>query len=379
MRKNLFILLLAATWLGSCSSGHDRKSEVDETDRDYIKYASGFSVAFRDDGCKLVEIHQAHPGASGSISYLLVPKDKPVPTHNPDVKIIRIPLETIVCTSTTHIPLLEYLEVESSLVGFPSTHYISSERTRERIGRGLIQELGVDKGMDLERLAMLKPELVMAYSLTGDAGQFRKMEAMGIPVLLNAEYLERHPLGRAEWIKFVALLYNRETLADSIFNAIEKAYLTTKSLTETIQIHPTVISGIVYGDTWFMPGGKNYAAQLLQDAGFHYYWSDNDSNGFLELSFESVFNRAYDTDYWIGVGSFTSLKELADADSRYTQFNAFKKGNVFTYDYRKGATGGSEFLELGYLRPDIILNDLVKIAFPDLLPDHELYFHHQLN
>jgi iron complex transport system substrate-binding protein len=51
---------------------------------------------------------------------------------------------------------------------------------------------------------------------------------------------------------------------------------------------------------------------------------------------------------------------------------------VYTFNARKGAKGGSEFLELGYLRPDIILNDLVKISHPDLLPEYELYFHKRL-
>jgi iron complex transport system substrate-binding protein len=34
---------------------------------------------------------------------------------------------------------------------------------------------------------------------------------------------------------------------------------------------------------------------------------------------------------------------------------------------------------LGYLRPDLILKDLVKIAHPELLPDYELFFHKRLD
>lgn len=59
--------------------------------------------------------------------------------------------------------------------------------------------------MDLERLITLKPDMVMAYLVAADFGQFRKVEELGIPVVINAEYLEPHPLGRAEWIKFMAL------------------------------------------------------------------------------------------------------------------------------------------------------------------------------
>ena len=107
-------------------------------------------------------------------------------------------------------------------------------------------------------------------------------------------------------------------------------------------------------------------------------WEENTSNGFLQLSFESVYEKAYKADLWIGVASFKSLKEIESADKRYAKFRPFQTSQVYTYDARKGAKGGSEFLELGYLRPDLILQDLVKIIHPDLLPEHTLYFHKKL-
>ena len=168
-------------------------------------------------------------------------------------------------------------------------------------------------------------------------------------------------------------------MADSIFNAIEKNYLETTRVARQADKLPTVLNGIVYGDAWFLPGGKNYAATFFKDAGYHYLWADDASHGFLELSFEAVYAKAHNTDYWIGVGNYGSLKEIADGDERYTRFKAFKTGQVYTYDARKGAKGGSEFMELGYLRPDIILKDLVKIAHPELMPGYSLYFHKKLN
>jgi iron complex transport system substrate-binding protein len=167
-------------------------------------------------------------------------------------------------------------------------------------------------------------------------------------------------------------------MADSIFQQIESAYTGTQHLVENVPYKPTVMSGIVYGDTWFLPGGRNYAAQLFKDAGCTYLWSDTESNGFLELSFESVYEKALHADLWIGVASFQSLREIEEADERYTKFDSFKTGNVYTYDYRKGAKGGSEYLELGYLRPDLILNDLVKITHPEILPGYSLYFYKKL-
>lgn len=342
-----------------------------------LKYATGFQVRY-DGQSKYVTVPAPYQGATKGFTYLLVPNDVPVPAHEPNVRVITIPIQSIVCTSTSHIPLLDYLNETQSLTGFPSLDYISSPRMRERIDAGQVTELGIDKGLNMERLVALNPGIVMGYAMSSDYGQFKKIEELGIPVVINAEYLENHPLGRAEWIKFVALFFNKEKQADSVFQLIEKTYLRLKDQTSTTANRPTVMSGVVYGDTWFLPGGQNYAAQLLKDAGCKYIWNDDLSKGYLELSFEAVYQKAHQADLWIGVASFTSLKEIKQTDVRYQRFKSFQTQQVYSYDARKGAKGGSEYLELGYMRPDLILRDLVQIAHPELASGDSLYFHRRL-
>jgi iron complex transport system substrate-binding protein len=381
MKKKLVfsIALLLSIWiLSGCEQKKNSEQFSLSTEKQtLLKYAEGFKITLIGKS-KLVEVTYPFQGATAGYKYLLVNEGDTIPKHDESTKIISIPLKSIVCTSTTHIPLLDYLDETDKLVGFPTTDYISSEKMRRRIDEGKIQELGVDKGLNLERLAMLKPGMVMGYTMSSDYGQFKKVEELGVPVVINAEYLEKHPLGRAEWIKFMALFFNKEKQADSIFQIIEESYLSTLALTDTISKKPTVLSGIVYGDAWFLPGGKNYASRLLTDAGCDYLWSSDSSNGYLELSYESVYAKAHNADLWIGVGTFKNLQEIKAADERYSRFKPFKEKQVYTYDARKGAKGGSEFLELGYLRPDFILKDLVKISHPDLLPGYALYFHRRL-
>lgn len=342
-----------------------------------IHYAKGFKVS-KSGPAKLVEITYPYKGATSGYKYLLVKKGTAIPKHDTDVKVIMTPIERIVCTSTTHIPLLDYLNISEKLVGFPTTDYISSEKTRKLVDEGKVEELGAEKGMNIEKLAVLKPEAVMSYTMTADIGQLKKVQELGIPVILNAEYLEEHPLGRAEWIKFMALFFDKEKEADIAFTIIEKNYLETKKLASNVAKKPAVLSGVIYGDAWFMPGGQNYAAKLINDAGAAYLWSADSTKGFLQLSFESVYEKAHAADLWIGVASFETLEEIKNADDRYAKFNPWQIKQVYTFNARKGAKGGSEFLELGYLRPDIILKDLVKIAHPELLPDYQLYFHKRL-
>jgi iron complex transport system substrate-binding protein len=375
---NKITSLLAVICVISLSCEQKKAPEISLPSTDAaIKYAEGFKISTVGN-TKVVEVTYPFQGATSGYTYMLVPKGEQPPAHDAATRIIYTPVSSIVCTSTTHIPLLDYLNETDKLVGFPTIDYISSEKMRQRIDEGKVQDLGVDKGLNLEKLAMLKPDMVMGYTMSSDFGQFKKVEELGVPVVINSEYLEKHPLGRAEWIKFMALFFNKEKQADSVFAVIEKNYLEVKALADTVKHRPTVMSGIVYGSTWFLPGGQNYASKLLKDAGCHYLWEADSSHGYLELSFESVYQTAHAADLWIGVATFKKLEEIRNADHRYERFNPFKQKNVFTYDGRQGAKGGSEFLELGYLRPDIILKDLVKISHPELLPDYELYFHRKL-
>lgn len=353
----------------SCSkkTGEEHIPSVD------IKYAKGFSVKKEGDNT-WVTVNYPYQGATSGYQYLLIPRGSKVPEHTPDVQVIEVPVETIVCTSTTHIPHLDYLGVNDKLVGFPSTDYISSEATRKRIDAGLVKDLGIDKGMNLELLYTLNTSMVMGYAMSADLGQLKKIQEMGIPVILNGEYLELDPLGRAEWIKFTSLFFGKEKVADSVFNAIEHEYETVRAMLDKVDQKPSVLCGTVYGDAWFMPGGRNYASRLLKDAGNNYLWANDSTKGWLEVSFESVYDKAKDADLWI-VGSFDTFEQLKAADQRYALFKPFQAKQVYNYNARKGPKGGNDFLELGYMRPDIILKDLGKIGHPELFKDHELYFH----
>lgn len=376
--KHMFIYLFCILTFISCNKQPvTQNTSVPTESLTTIKYATGFKVRY-EGNVKHVEVPSPYQGASTGFKYILLPAGEPVPSHEPDVHVITIPLQSIVCTSTSHIPLLDYLNETDKLIGFPSLDYVSSSLMRERIDAGAVTELGIDKGLNLERLVAIKPGMVMGYTMSSDYGQFKKIEELGIPVVINAEYLEKHPLGRSEWIKFVALFFNKEKEADSVFQMIEKNYLDAKEKASASTHRPTVMSGVVYGDAWFLPGGQNYAARLLQDAGCQYLWEADSSNGYLELSFEAVYEKAHQADLWIGVASYTSLKDIAKADTRYTRFKPYKTKQVYTYDMRKGAKGGSEYLELGYLRPDLILKDLLLIAHPELTTGDTLYFHKQL-
>lgn len=322
---------------------------------DDLKHASKFKI----EGNQLIVL-EPWPGAA--------PKTYRLP-ENP---------KRIICTSTTHLYSLELLGLEESLIGFANNSYISSSLFRERVEKGLIKDVGADGNLNLELIIGLQPDLVIAFDAIGNSDDLQRIENVGIPVLLNADYMETSALGRAEWIKFFGAIFKRENLADSIFDEIESNYYDLISLTQNVSDRPSVLSGNVYGDTWFMPGGQNNSGRFFYDAGGQYTWGQDSTSGWLELSFESVFDQAQDASYWIGMGSFSSLESIVAQDERYADFEAFKQGNVFNYNQRQVPGGGNDFFESGYSRPDLILADLIYILHPELLPGHELYYYRRL-
>ena len=342
-----------------------------------IEHARQFRIEYGD-GYKIIEVLQAFPGAEKGFRYLLLPRGMETPEGVKADAIVRIPVKEMVSLSTTHIPALDMLGATNVLSGFPGTDLVSSASMRRRIDEGKVQDLGSASGINIEKLLESSPDLVMAYGMGPQDKSLRSLEKTGIPVVLNADYMEQSPLGRSEWIKFTAAFLNKEKEADSVFSSIKNRYDSLAALTANVEEKPAVFSGVVYNGTWFMPGGKSWASVFLADAGANYLWSNNEETGSLQLSFEAVLDKAQQAPYWIGAANYPSLEALAKADSRYQYFEAWQQGRVFTYTAREGATGGNEYLELGYSRPDIVLADLIKILHPELLPAYEMYFYERL-
>jgi len=342
-----------------------------------ITYAKGFSIQKEKD-YTLIEITKAFSKSEKTYRYVLTPKDKPKPDLPNIDAFINIPVSSIVVTSTTHIPALELLEVEESLVGFPNTDYISSERTRKLIDQSKVKELGQNESINTEVALDLRPDVIVGFGIEGQNTALNTLEIAGIPIVYNGDWLEQTPLGKAEWIKFFGALYQKEAMADSIFNQIEKTYITTKRLTEEITEKPTVLSGAMYKDIWYLPYGNSWAGQLIEDAGGDYIWRESEGSGSIALNIESVLDKGQGADMWIAPGSFSSYSDLQKAQEVYTKFEAYQTKNIYNFVNRKGATGGLLYYELAPNRPDIVLKDLVYYLHPELLPDYQPYFFNAL-
>ncbi len=361
-----------------CTSDHTTPGVIAKREFEDPRHARGFQT-FEAENYTLIKVKRPWAGASREFIYALHNKENLPPEGLHYDQAIPIPVSHLVMTSTTHIPALDLLECQQLLSGFTQTKFISSPSIRSLIDQGKITELGTVGNMDYERLMELNPEVVMTYQSGADHRELEKLQQTGIPVLLNADFLEESPLGKAEWIKVIGWLVGKADAADSIFTQIERSYQYHRNLVGEVQSPPTVFSGSLYTGTWFAPGGDSFVAQFVKDAGGAYTWSDQSLSGTLELSFEAVIERNSTTEKWIGAGGFTSLQQLIASDPRYENLQAVKNQEVYNYHGRIGATGGYEYLEMGTARPDIVLRDFIKILHPELLPDHQMYFFKKLD
>jgi iron complex transport system substrate-binding protein len=294
--------------------------------------------------------------------------------------VISLPISKVVLTSTTQVPHLDYLGVSDLLMGFPNLDLISSPLTRKLIDAGKVTDLGSGAQANIEKIIELDPDWVMISTLGEDLKNLEILKSAKIPAILNGEYVEQHPLGRAEWIKFTGVLLGKSKEANIVFSQIESDYNQASDLVKELpENKPKVMAGVMYKDIWYVPGADSWGARLLEVAGGDYLFKDQKGTGSAQLSYEYVLEQAHQADFWLGAADFKTLEEMENADPRYKHFDAFKQGNVYTYTQKKGVTGGLEYFELGYLRPDLILQDLIKILYPDLLPEYSLYFYTKLD
>jgi cobalamin transport system substrate-binding protein len=343
------------------------------------RYARQFQVAYHGH-TKLVTVAEPWQGAEHALRYLLVQCGTPRPEGFEDATTIEIPARPVITTSTTELPHIVRLGLVDRLVGHDEFDYVSSPEVRRRIESGAMVEIGQAPAINVELVLEAAPDLLLADSFGDpDVDLLGKLRDLGVPVALVPSFLETSALGRAEWIAYTALFFNRERRALETFGEVETRYLEIAGIVRERagDDRPTVFTGAPIGEVWHVPGGASYFALLLRDAGARYLWADDDSTGSLPLDLETVYERALTADVWLHPGIMASLDELRAFDERFAQVAAFRQAQVYGNDARLGPHGGNDYWETGTARPDLVLADLVEIFHPGLL-DHELVYHRRL-
>ncbi|MEL6525076.1 MAG: ABC transporter substrate-binding protein [Chloroflexota bacterium] len=348
------------------------KVEVNEAENFAVEYFNNY---------KIVTVTDAFAGAD-PFTYVLVQCGTPAPetAELPDnTQFIEVPTGDFIAMSTTQVPHLIDLDLLDNLVGLDSTLFVNSPEVVELIEADELIEVGSGSDVNVELVLETEPDIVMTFGFDPASDAHPILIEAGIFTALNAEWREATPLARAEWIKYTALFYNAEAAGTEAYDDISTAYEEARELAASIpeDERPTVLWNTFssFSEAWLIPGAETYTGVLIQDAGGQIALGEEAPAYSAFVGFEPVYDGALDADVWVtNLFGVTTLDGLLAQDERYADFSAAQNGNVWNNSLDVNENGGNNYFELGVTNPHLILQDLVAIFHPELVPDHEFTF-----
>ena len=369
MRRQLFILS-ALLLLCACRGRQAQRPGAEATDTLALRHATHLKV-IRHAGFD--EVRLADPWNAGQVlhTYLLVPSGAPLPSGLPRGTVVRTPLRRAVVSTSVHCSLIIDMGQKTSIAGVCEPQYIHIPYISERLRSGAVADCGSGMSPTVETIIDLQPDAIF-LSPFQNSGRYGKVEALGIPIIETADYMETSALGRAEWMRFYGLLFGCTHEADSLFSAVEEAYLALRQQALRAKASKSVVMDKQTGAVWYVPGGKSTIGGLIADANIRYPWHDDPHSGSLALPFESVLEHGGHADLWLfrynSPQPITSAALLSE-NSGYSQFKAFRGKGIYGCN-----TATSAFYEETPFHPHLLLRDFICIAYPELGLGQPRYF-----
>lgn len=387
IRQTKYIFVWFCTWLlvSSChNSSTERYQGLENPQSIYqdqvnIEYAIGFDVVYHQDWKELL-LFRHYNDFVDTVRYALTSDEKELVGFDKSHQMV-LPVNSIGALSTTQLAMFELLDALEQLKAIETKRYVHSQKIIELTEAGAILELAPAGKLNVETTIASGIEMLMGVGYPNSQNSdYQTLQNIGVPVILNADWQETSLLGRAEWIKLVAVLLNKENEVNDLFSQMVADYNQTLALVEsTITKGPKTITGLANGDSWYVSGGNSFANHLLNTVKVDYPWSETTQTGSIRLDFETVYEQGLTADFWLVPSTAKTLNEIIEADSRYADFKSYKTKTIYNIYGRYTPGGGNDYYESAIVAPHIVLKDMVRIFHPDLLPDHDLVYYNQLN
>lgn len=295
-------------------------------------------------------------------TYVLVPKGRAM-GHLPSGTVVQVPLSRSIVFTTAHCQLLEYLHAQDAVKGVCDLKYILIPDIQRRAKAGKVVDCGNGMSPMIEKIIDLRPDALL-ISPFENSGGYGKLEELDVPIIETADYMETSALGRAEWMRFYGLLYGKEQTADSLFHVVERHYQQLKVMASRLPLGLSVLTERKTGSVWYCPGGRSTMGQMIADAHARYAFSNDTHSGSLALPFESVLDKAGNTDVWIFKYNGDRPMSKADLLAEYPGYNglkAFREGRI----YECNSSRVPYFEEVAF-RPDWLLQELIALLHPSV-------------
>jgi iron complex transport system substrate-binding protein len=351
-----------------------------------MAHAQTFSVHERD-GYRIVDIEASVVSWGGSAGgprqrarLVLAPKGMEPPALTGDLvgaTLIRTPVARIAVNDQPHEAIVRALGVADRLVAVGG-HSSFDDAIRARVRAGEIHQVGYGwhQAPTLDALVASRPDVFIARM--ADLTHTQHMERvrdLGIPVLPTFIDAEPRYMGHVDWVRLVGMLTGREREADAFVAEVTAEVARLKQLAAT-QPRRSLLWA------WYQSGGdrwsvtqRNGEAALIRDSNAELVLSapdDPELDTFSRLSTEQLLEGATRADCWMIRDPLSSVY----TDQRVLQrFKAYVENNVFWQHGAKNPHADAwEIWEMGVIRPDWVLGDIIKMVHPALRDGHWRYF-----
>ncbi|MBP9987277.1 MAG: ABC transporter substrate-binding protein [Bacteroidales bacterium] len=379
--KRFGLLMAAAVLLSaavSCKSS--QKPEKELFVRDTASYAAGLDISGGGDVVK-VQVRDPWDTLVVRRTYWLVRReaasDSLCSRLGATGVVVKVPVERAVVYTSVHAAMAEQLGVVEKVRGVCESQYMTSQVIRQRIADGLISDYGSSTTPNVEKIIEDRTDVIIASPFENSS--YGAAEKLGIPIVEAADYMERHPLGRTTWVRFLGLLFGVGDRAEEMLAQVVSNYNGLKALAASVPVQerPTVMLERKYGQAWFVPSQSSYIGTFHKDAAARYIFSDVDDTDSRPMQFEEVLKRAENAQFWFL--KYTAERPMTYDDLKqeyapYANFAPFKNRRIYACN-----TLESTYYDDITLRPDRILADFIKIYHPSLLPDHQPVYYFPLS
>ena len=298
--------------------------------------------------------------------------------------------DKIVSLSAIHTGMLAELGLAKSIVGVESKQYIAHPAIYSSTLLDSVQELAPDGPVIPEKLANLKPQILIGYVFNiQEKNTIERIAKNHFPVIWANNHLEPHPLGRAEWIVAMGWLLGKSKESANVFKGISKEYLAiAKQAAEADQekksttgsnrskVQPTVMMNIPYNGQWFVPQGQSYMSQFILDAGGMPITLQPEGSGSNMVGLEKALQAMKLADIWINTDNCNTRKCLTEMEPRVMNVKALQGNRVFNFNKKLNSNGSNSYWDLGCVFPNLVLRDLYNIIQNDT---QSMYFYQRCN
>ncbi|MEM6646526.1 MAG: ABC transporter substrate-binding protein [Bacteroidota bacterium] len=296
-----------------------------------------------------------------------------------DAAVVEVPIRSMASNEDGSVARADALGYVDRVMGLAGGG-IYNATLRQRWDDGELISVGQSfhGAPNFEMLLANEPSVVFLFTSSLDHSEaVTQGRDLGLATVPIVGWGEPTILGQAEWVKHTALFLNAEADANVYFDGVAQRYLDLKTQVADLDANPVAIWGgpLSSGGRWWIEAGS-WMAQALADAGGRNPFTPDSGETAITVSTEAVLERGTDAQYWL---TDHVDRETLEAAGPMEIIPAFRSGQVYHIHKRAVPEHDAyDWYETALVRPDVVLQDLVSVLHPGVLPGHELFFLEQL-